>query len=202
MTNGLIILIIMFITIGMTIFSVFLNKILGLKKEEMKKIREKALNLRERMRNAQVIGDPQLLIQIQKETIQLTNQMMKKQLLPMCLRCIIFIGIFTSLSFIFTDYDSGLLPFPLWIFGSGWFAIYFLFSISFSLIIFGIKKLYKKLTHKETKKQSSLREIVGLLTTPKQEIGTSYQFSDSIQSQTTQENSLENVDSWKDRIKD
>ncbi|MFX1315898.1 MAG: EMC3/TMCO1 family protein [Promethearchaeota archaeon] len=202
MTNSLIVLIIMLITIGMTIFNLLLNKILGLKREEMKKIREKALNLRERMKNAQAIGDPQLLIQIQRETIQLTNQMMRKQLLPMCLKCFVFIGIFTALSFILADYDSGLLPFPLWFFGSGWFAVYFIFSISFSLIIFGGKILYKKVTHKETKTQSNLRELVGLLTTPKQEYGISHQYSDSIQSQILQENSSENVDTWKDRIKD
>ena len=196
MSNTLIILIILFITIGMTIFSMLLNKILGLKKEEMKKIREQALNLRERMRNAQVLGDPQLLIQIQKETMQLTNQMMKKQLVPMCLRCFIFIGIFTTLSFILADYDSGLLPFPLWIFGSGWFAIYFLFSISFSLLIFGLKKLYKRYILRETKSQSYLREIMGILS-PTSGIS----LSDSTQSQTTSQTSSEVVDSWKDRIK-
>ena len=198
MSNTLIILIILFITIGMTIFSMLLNKILGLKKEEMKKIREQALNLRERMRNAQVLGDPQLLIQIQKETMQLTNQMMKKQLVPMCLRCFIFIGIFTTLSFILADYDSGLLPFPLWIFGSGWFAIYFVFSISFSLLIYGFKRLYKRYIKQETKSQSYLREIMGLIS-PRS--GISSNLLDSTLSQKTNQTSSDVVDSWKERIK-
>ncbi len=201
MSNALMILIILFITIGMTIFSMLLNKILGLKKEEMKNLREQALNLRERMKNAQVLGDPQLLIQIQRETMQLSKQMMKKQLLPMCLRCFIFIGIFTTLSFIFADYDSGLLPFPLWIFGSGWFAIYFIFSITFSLIIFGIKKLYKRYVKKETKSKSYLREIMGILSITQKTSGISYQLSDPTQSQTTSQTSSETVESWKDRIK-
>lgn len=201
MSNALMILIILFITIGMTIFSMLLNKILGLKKEEMKNLREQALNLRERMKNAQVLGDPQLLIQIQRETMQLSKQMMKKQLLPMCLRCFIFIGIFTTLSFIFADYDSGLLPFPLWIFGSGWFAIYFIFSITFSLIIFGIKKLYKRFVQKETKSKSYLREIMGILSITQKTSGISYQLSDPTQSQTTSQTSSETVESWKDRIK-
>lgn len=201
MSNALMILIILFITIGMTIFSMLFNKILGLKKEEMKNLREQALKLRERMRNAQVLGDPQLLIQIQRETMQLTNQMMKKQLLPMCLRCFIFIGIFTTLSFILADYDSGLLPFPLWIFGSGWFAIYFIFSITFSLIIFGIKKLYKRFVQKETKSKSYLREIMGILSITQKTSGISYQLSDPTQSQTTSQTSSETVESWKDRIK-
>lgn len=201
MSNTLIILIILFITIGMIIFSMLLNKILGLKKEEMKNIREQALNLRERMRNAQVFGDPQLMIQIQRETMQLTKQMMKKQLIPMCLRCFIFLGIFTTLSFILADYDRGLLPFPLWILGSGWFAIYFIFSITFSLIIFGIKKLYKRFVQKETKKKSYLREIMGILSPTQQTSGISYQLSDPTQSQTTSQTSSETVESWKDRIK-
>ncbi len=201
MSNVLIILIILFITIGMIIFSMLLNKILGLKKEEMKKIREQALNLRERMRNAQALGDPQLLIQIQRETVQLTKQMMKKQLLPMCLRCFIFIGIFTTLSFILADYGRGLLPFPLWIFGSGWFAIYLLFSISFSLLIFGLKKLYKRFIQKEVKSQSYLREIMRILSPTSQTAGISLQLSDYAQSKTTSQASSKVVDSWKDRIK-
>jgi hypothetical protein len=147
------------------------------------------------MRNAQALGDPQLLIEIQRETIQLTNQMMKKQFLPMSLRCFIFIGIFTTLSFILADYDSGLLPFPLWIFGSGWFAIYFILSISLSLLIYGFKKLYKIYIQKETKSQSYLREIMGILSP------TSALLSDSTQSQPTSQSSSEGVDSWKDRIK-
>ncbi len=201
MSNTLIILIILFITIGMIIFSMLFNKILGLKKEEIKNIREQALNLRERMKNAQVLGDPQLLIQIQRETMQLSKQMMEKQLIPMCLRCFIFIGIFTTLSFILADYDRGLLPFPLWILGSGWFAIYFIFSITFSLIIFGIKKLYKRFVQKETKKKSYLREIMGILSPTQQTSGISYQLSDPTQSQTTSQTSSETVESWKDRIK-
>lgn len=198
MSNALIILIILFITIGMTIFSLLLNKILGLKKEEMKKMRDQAINLRERMRNAIALGDPQLLTQIQKETMQLTNQMMKKQVVPMSIRCFLFIGIFTALSFVLADYDSGLLPFPLWIFGSGWFALYFLFSISFSLLIFGIKKLYKRYIKKEPKSQSYLREIMGILS-PRS--GMSLELTDSTHSQTSDQESSEAVDSWKERIK-
>lgn len=197
MSNTSIVLIIILITLGMTIFNILLNKILGIKKEEMKKIRDQAINLRERMRNAQALGDPRLLIEIQRETIQLTNQMMKKQFLPMCLRCFIFIGIFTTLSFVLAEYDSGLLPFPLLIFGSGWFAIYFVFTISLSLLIYGFKRLYKRYIKKETKSQSYLREIMGILS-PTSGISL---LSDSTQSQPTNQPSSEGVDSWKNRIK-
>ena len=70
MSNVIIILIILFVTIGMVGFGLVLNQILGLKKGEMKKIRERALNLQERMRNAKVLGDLQLMMQIQRETVK------------------------------------------------------------------------------------------------------------------------------------
>jgi uncharacterized membrane protein (DUF106 family) len=205
MNNAVIILIILFVTIGMLGFGIALNKILGFKKEEMMKIRERAINLQERMRNAQVLGDPQLMIQIQRETVQLTKQMAKKQLLPMCLRCIIFIGIFTFLSLIFAKYDSGLLPFPLWIFGSGWFAFYFIFSISLTLLIYGMKKLYKRITHKETKTQNYFREILKILS-PQSISNLTFQTDSdlNIQDQHYEKSeeltSLEKKDSWKERI--
>jgi hypothetical protein len=204
MSNALIILIILFITVGMIGFGIALNKILGVRKEDLIKLREKAINLQERMRNAQVIGDPQLMLQIQRETVQLTKQMMKKQILPLCLRCIIFIGIFVILSFIFGKYKSGLLPFPLWFFGSGWIAIYIIFSLSLSLLIYGVKLLYKRITHKETKSQNYLKEILGMLS-PTQRMSSLPFHTDSDLS--TQDHSYENTeelpekeDSWKDRI--
>jgi uncharacterized membrane protein (DUF106 family) len=206
MSNALIILIILFVTVGMVGFGIALNRILGLKKEEMKNIREKALNLQERMRNAQVLGDPQLMIQIQRETVQLTNQMMKKQLLPMCLRCIIFLGIFIVLSLIFAKYDSGLLPFPLWIFGSGWFAIYIIFSLSLSLLIYGIRRLYKKVIQKEPRTQSYFKEILGILSPTQGMSGITFQTDSElgIQDQSYEKaeefHSVEKKDLWKDRI--
>jgi uncharacterized membrane protein (DUF106 family) len=208
MSNVIIILIILFVTIGMVGFGLVLNQILGLKKGEMKKIRERALNLQERMRNAKVLGDLQLMMQIQRETVQLTNHMMKKQLAPMCLRCAIFLGIFAILSLVFAKYSSGLLPFPLWFFGSGWLAIYIIFSITISILIYGIKLFYKKVIRKEPKTQSYLREILGLLSPSHTMSGMSFQKDSElgIQDQSYQKieesQDLEKKNSWKDRIKE
>jgi len=190
----------MLITIGVIILGMIFNKVLGLSKEKITEFKERASNLQERMRNAQVIGDIQTMAKLQRETMQFTKQIMLKQFVPLCLRCFIFIGIFAALGFIYADYDSGLLPFPLLIFGNGWVAIYFTFSISFSLIIFGIKKLYKRITGKDVSTQSYLREIMQLVSPTQQTSGISFQVSDAVPSSKEEENSSERTNSWKERI--
>ncbi|MFX0036993.1 MAG: EMC3/TMCO1 family protein [Candidatus Hermodarchaeota archaeon] len=213
MSNGIIVIQIMFITIGMVALGMVLNYILGLKKEVMKDLREKALNLQERMRNAQAIGDFQQLTQLQRESILFMKQMMKKQFVPMCIRCMIFIGIFIVLGFIYSDYNSGLLPFPLLFFGNGWVAIYIIFSISFSLIIFGVQKLYKRITGKETRAQSYMRDIIKIISPSQQESSSPFQISTRVPINSThgyreipyskedkEETSKNKSDSWKDRI--
>ena len=163
MSKAIIILQILLITIGMIIFRMVLNRILGLRKERMHEFKEKALNLQERIKNAQALGDIRLMAQLQRETMQLTRQIMVKQFIPMCMSCIIFLGIFIFLSFIYAEAGKNLLPFNIFILGRGWVAVYFLFSIGFSLIIFGLKKLYRRITGKNVSKQSNLREIIGIM---------------------------------------
>lgn len=199
MSNAFIIVQIMLITIGMVILGLVLNKLLGLSKDKITEFKEQAFNLQERMRNAQVLADPQLMLQVQRETMQFTKSIMIKQFVPLCLRCFIFIGIFAVLGFIYADYDSGLLPFPLLIFGTGWVAIYFIFSISFSLIIFGMKKLYKRITGKQVSSQGHLREIMALMSPSQQSSGISFQVANPVPFN-TDEGSSERSDSWKDRI--
>lgn len=201
MSNIIVIIQIMFITLGMIILGMILNHFLGLKKENLKEMRNKALNLQERMRNAQLIGDYQLMTQLQRESVKFMKLMTKKQLVPMCLRCLIFIGIFALLGFIYSDYNTGLLPFPLLIFGSGWVAFYLIFSLYFSLVIFGIKRL----TGIGTKTQGSLREIMAIVS-PTQKI-TEPPFQISSDSQYQLNDYDDNVaeprkDSWKERIEE
>jgi uncharacterized membrane protein (DUF106 family) len=199
MSNAVIIIQIMLITLGMIILGMILNKLLGLSKDKISEFKEQALNLQERMRNAQVLADRQMMVQLQRETMQFTKSMMLKQFVPLCLRCFIFIGIFAILGFIYADYGSGLLPFPLLIFGTGWVAMYFIFSISFSLIIFGIKMLYKRVSGKEVSSPGHIREIMELVSPTQQSSGISFQVTNPVQS-ITDENSSERSDSWKDRI--
>jgi uncharacterized membrane protein (DUF106 family) len=166
--SGIVILQIMLITLGMIAFGYIFNKLLGIDREKVSKFREKAMNLQERMRNAQLVGDYQSLREMQKESMELTKDMMKRQFIPMCIRCLVFIGIFTILGFIYSDYSEGLLPFPILWFGSGWAAIYLLFSLGFSLIIYIVRKLYRKATGKEKKKGGMLSDLMNMTSSMQQ----------------------------------
>jgi uncharacterized membrane protein (DUF106 family) len=168
MSEILVLIQIVFITLGMIVLGMVLNHYLGLNKEAMQDMRKRALNFRERMKNAQLMGDYQQMVQIQQESTQFMKIMMKKQMIPLCLRCIVFIAIFMVLGFIYADYQSGLLPFPILIFGSGWIAIYLIFSVYFSVFIWGVKKL----TGMGTKTKNSVKEIMALVS-PQQETGLS-----------------------------
>ncbi len=206
MSNAEIIIQIMFISIGMTIVGMVLNRLLGLRKENLQDLREKGTNLQERIRNAQLIGDYQLMAQLQRESVLFLKSLMKKQLIPTCARCIFFIGIFMVIGFIYADYSSGLLAFPILFFGDGWFALYFLFSIGLGLMIYGIKRLYFKLTGKERKSQSQLRELMGMFSPSQTGAGLTYQSGNSLSSAPEfgerPPKPPEKSQSWKDRIED
>lgn len=212
MSNVVIIIQILFVTLGMIVLGMGLNYILGLRKEALREMRKKAKNLQERIKNAQLLGDYQLMAQTQQESLQFMKLMMKKQFIPLCLRCVIFISIFAVLGIIYSDYKSGLLPFPLLIFGNGWVAIYIIFSISISLIIYGVKRIYRKITGKGTKTQSYLKEIMGIISSPQQSNELPFQISSNTQNYTndyrdvnvgrTNEDLLPRKDSWKDRIEE
>ncbi len=211
MAIGEIIIQIMLITIAMVTLSELLNRILGINMEAARELREKSQNLQERMRTARLAGNPQEMFELQQESLELSKQMLKKQMIPSCVRCLIFWGIFALLGFVYADYVAGILPFDLLFFGSGWFAIYLLFSITFGLILYGFKRLYRKLTGKEVKRSRVSRGMLGGLTS---QTGDQEQYlqltrelpNDSIQEEVIEETREEEgerskTDSWKDRIK-
>lgn len=210
MANEEIIIQIMFITIAMVGLSELLNRIFGLNMDAAREIREKSKNLQERMRTARSIGDRQEMLELQQESMELSKQMLKKQMIPSCVRCAIFIGIFAVLGAVYVDHADGLLPFPI-LFGTGWFTVYFLFSITFSLIFYGFKRLYRKLTGKEVKRKGGLREILGGLSPQAGDQEQNLQLTRPIPYQSMQggvdEDLVEKkeeqpkVDSWKDHIK-
>ena len=211
MANEEIIIQIMFITIGMVGLSELLNRIFGLNMGVARDLREKTQDLQERMRTAKFTGNPQEMRDLQQESMELTKQMMKKQMIPSCVRCLIFLGIFAVIGAIYANYDKNLIPFPILFFGTGWFAVYFLFSISFSLIIYGFKRLYRKLTGKEVNRRRASGGILGGLSPQSEDQEQHLQLtrpitSESIQrdvAEDMQENNKEqpNIDSWKERIK-
>ncbi len=210
MANIEIIIQIMLITLVMVGFSTVLNRIMGLNMDTAREIREKSQNLQERMKTVRLTGNVQEMAELQQESMVLTKLMMKKQMIPSCVRCVLFMGIFAVIGFVYADYADGLFPFPILIFGSGWFAVYFLFSIGFSLILYGFKRLYRKLTGKEDMRKKRSREILGMLSPQSGNQQGNFQLTRQIpnklpldyNSDGGQEESEEQPksDSWKDRI--
>jgi len=148
MEDGLVILLIFFMTCGMVALSMIFNRIFGLSGEKAREFQERSKEVQENMRIAQATQDRELLLQAQQQSLALTKEMMKKQLLPLGLRCIIFFGIMALVGVIFAPYGTGLLPFWIPILGDGWFAIYFIFSISISIALWLVKFLYRRMTGK------------------------------------------------------
>ena len=197
MANEFIILQIFFITLGMVVFSMLLNKIMGINPKSAKEFREKAKNLQERMKNAQLISDRQQFSSLQQESMQLTKEMMKKQLLPSCLRCIVFWVIFAIIGIFYNPFGA-LLPFPLLFFGDGWVAVYFLFSIGLTLVIYLSRWGYRKITGKGVTPRSDVTEIRNILSGSPTGTEETFQFDSPEDDLGT---SAARGDSWKERIK-
>ncbi|TXT64451.1 MAG: conserved membrane protein of unknown function [Promethearchaeota archaeon] len=205
MADGGIILQIFFITLGMFAVGLIFNKIFGLNREEIRKIQEKAKNIQERMRNAQLVGDARMMQQIQQDSMELTKEMMKKQFIPLCARCILFLGIFAVLGLIYSPYNEGLLPFPILFFGTGWVAIYLLFSLGISLTYFVGKKLYQKATGKESKGPGLTGEMMNMLSPNQDTTSEIMDYSKAIspderKEQEGESNALKKKDSWKEKL--
>ena len=204
MANEEIIVGIMLITIAMIGVGELLNRIMGVNADATRELREKSNNLRERMRTAQLTGNAQIMLELQRESMELTKIMMKKQMIPSCVRCLIFWGIFAVIGIVYAGYREGLLPVQIAFFGNGWFAVYFLFSITFSLILYGFKRLYRKLTGKEVKRVKP--SILGMASSKAEDsesvIQLTRQINEPIQEPIQGRGYVdEQEDSWKNRIK-
>lgn len=194
----------MFISIGMVAFSLLLNRLLGINLGTARELRQKAINLQARMKTAQVTADVQEIINLQRESTALMKQMMKKQLIPSCLRCVVFLGIFAIIAIFYANYSAGLLPFVIPLLGDGWVALYFLFSLGFSLLAYGLKRLYRKVTGKTDSRTKISKEIMDALSPSSEETGTGFQLTRPLPSssdETSHEIKTEKLDSWKDKIK-
>lgn len=201
MTNEIIIFQIFLVTLGMVVLSMIFNKLTGLNQGSAREIREQTMALQERMRTAQQEGNVQTLRELQQESIELTKTMMKKQLIPSCVRCFIFLGIFGILGFFFAEYSTGLLPFPVLFFGSGWIGVYFLFSISLSLIIYLVKRVYRKMTGQEDKRKLEKQEIMGMLNPTSGNTRGYMQLNVEPSEELPIDDPTERKDSWKEKIK-
>ena len=201
MTNEIVIFQIFLVTLGMVVISMIFNKITGLNPGSAREIREKTLRLQERMRAAQQEGNAQNLRSLQQESVELTKTMMKKQLIPSCVRCFIFLGIFGILGGFFGQYATGLVPFPILFFGDGWVGVYFLFSISLSLLIYLIKRTYRKMTGKEDQRKTEKQEIMGMLNPTSGNPRGYMQLNIKPSEEIPIDDPSERKDSWKEKIK-
>lgn len=201
MANEIVIFQIFLVTLGMVVLSMIFNKITGLNPESAREIREKTMALQERMRAAQQEGNAQNLRFLQQESIELTKTMMKKQLIPSCVRCFIFIGIFGILGLLFAQHSTGLLPFKVLFFGDGWVGVYFLFSISLALLIYLVKRIYRKMTGKEDRRKMEKQEIMGMLNPTSSNSRGYMQLNVKPSEEIPVDDPSERKDSWKEKIK-
>ncbi|OLS14369.1 MAG: hypothetical protein RBG13Loki_2018 [Promethearchaeota archaeon CR_4] len=147
---------ILLISLALSIFSQFLNKIMKLDSKNVKALQTRLRELSQEMDaarygsgvNVQGIKPTRSLEEVNGEIRLLMKRMMKEQFLPMCVRCGIFWGIFAILAAIYGQYSEGVLFFTFPLFGSGWMGAYVFFSLVIGLSIFGLKKLYQWITHK------------------------------------------------------
>ena len=122
--------------IGMIIFSQLFNRFFGLKASNQMQSQEKIRELQQELLENQ--DDPNELMRLQGEMGQIMKETMKKTLLPSCIRCAIFMGVFSILGFMYGNVDfMGV--------GSGYFMFYFLVSIGISLAIYFIKRMFKNI---------------------------------------------------------
>ncbi|MBD3350112.1 MAG: DUF106 domain-containing protein [Candidatus Lokiarchaeota archaeon] len=132
-------LVVFLITLGMVIVSKLFSKKFGLNMQQQMENQERLQNLQQELMKAQ--SDPMEMQRIQAESAELMSSMMKKQMLPMCLRSLLFFGIFGLLAAFYAgvEFDKN----PIQIFGPGYASLYFMYSIGLSLVFWGIKKIIR-----------------------------------------------------------
>ncbi len=104
---------------------------------------ERMQMLQEKLLKAQRFNNIELFQEAQNELANEMRELMRKQMIPMCVRSLVFLGMFGLLGLLYGQYDS-IFPFPILFFGKGWAAVYILTSLGLSLIIALFKKLFKK----------------------------------------------------------
>jgi hypothetical protein len=147
-------------SLGMVLFSMWLSKKFGMNATQQIEMQSKMQEFQDQMQLAQ--SDPQRLQQLQLEMMGFMKVVMKKQMLPMLVRMGIFFIFIAVLGGLYGSYGD-IFPIPILIFGQGWFALYFIVAISFSLLMGLIKMIIKKINppkeDKNAQFQDSLRAL-------------------------------------------
>lgn len=138
-----IILQIMGISLLRLLISNLMNRKFGLSQESMMLQQERMQMLQEKMMKAQRFNNYELFQETQLELSVEMKDLMKKQMIPMCIRTLIFLGVFGLLRLLYGQYDE-IFPIQILIFGKGWAAVYILTSLGASLLIALIKRIFRK----------------------------------------------------------
>jgi len=93
---------------------------------------------------AQMARNQQEMDAASQEMMLILREMSKKQFIPMIIRTVIWFGIWGILQLLFRKYDE-IVPFDVLFFGRGVFALYFLVSMSFSIVLMFGRMLNKKM---------------------------------------------------------
>ena len=133
---------IMLITVVINILTQWFSKKFSLSQEVQMNMQADIKDLQDRMKYAK--GDMQQMEQLNAEMMVVMKNMSKKQMIPMCVRSLVFIGFFWILGLIYGEWKEDLLPIPL-LFGDGYVGLYVTFSLILSLTIALVKFGFKKL---------------------------------------------------------
>lgn len=147
-------IIVLLITIAMMVVSQIFSRKFGGSFSQQIQNQERIKAMQQELMEAR--NDPVRMQQIQGEYMKLMNDLMKKQMLPMCLRSGIFLGIFFIMNSIFSGktFDAN----PIKIFGPTFASLYFMYSIGIMLIIYLVKYIMKKV--RPTQNQSDKEQFI------------------------------------------
>jgi hypothetical protein len=147
------------ISLGMVIFSQIFSKKFGTSAAQQLDVQQKVQEFQQRLMEAQ--HSPRAMQGIQMEMMTYMKTILKKQILPMCVQTIIFFAVYGLLALLYGQYTE-IFTFDVFIFGRGYFALYFLVSLGFSLTLGLIKAGIRKIRPPDKSKeviQDSLRVL-------------------------------------------
>ena len=141
------------ITVVVVILSQWSQKKFSLSPDSQMKMQTDIKDLQDRMKYAK--GDMQQMEQLNAEMMLVMKDMSKKQMIPMLVRSVLFLGLWALLGWIYADFKTGLLPFKV-LFGDGYAGLYITLSLSISLLIMLVKFVMKKLNPEKGEKKESI----------------------------------------------
>ncbi len=126
------------------ILSSWFSKKFAVSAEAQMQMQYKMQDLQTRLREAQT--NPQLMQELNLELAALMKEMYKKQIIPMCIRSVVFFGFWGLMQVLYGSKYDGFLPFPTtFAFGRTLFFLYLVISFSISILMWLVKFLYRKL---------------------------------------------------------